>query len=97
MVSKPGTIAITITCRSDSPAVSRPSASSGPIDAPAESMKRWKPKVAPVLSGSLESRSSASRGAVLMPFPVRSSTRAPSTQPHAGASATSGFESDDRP
>jgi len=54
-------------------------------------MKRWKPNTVPACPGSLESRSSASRGAVRMPFPVRSSTRAPSTHPQAGAIATSGF------
>ena len=54
-------------------------------------MKRWKPNTEPVWPGSLESRSSASRGAVRMPLPVRSSTRAPSTHPQAGAIATNGL------
>ena len=91
MLRMAGTIATAITWRNDSPASSRARAISGPITAPSESMKRWNPNTKPVRDGSLESRSSASRGAVRIPLPVRSTTRAPITQPQAGATATSGL------
>ena len=57
---------------------SSPKATSGPSIAPVVSRARWTPNAVPSVAGVLDSEIIASRGAVRMPFPVRSrSTSAP--------------------
>ena len=62
---------------SERPTIS--AASPTPIVAPAVSIARWKPNARPRRSGAVESAISASRGAVRIPFPIRSPTRAART------------------
>ena len=52
--------------------ISSPNATSGPSIAPAVSSARWTPKAVPKRSGGELSEMIASRGAVLMPLPIRS-------------------------
>ena len=60
--------------------------------APVVSSARWKPKLAPMSSGGVESRMSASRGAVRTAFPVRSTSRPARTRPQCCAAATAARE-----
>ena len=50
-----------------------PNAISGPSMAPVVSIARWTPNAVPSVLGEAESEISASRGAVRMPLPMRSS------------------------
>ena len=54
-------------------------ASATPITAPVVSIARCRPKARPRASGAVESAMSASRGAVRIPLPIRSPTRATRT------------------
>ncbi len=60
-------------------------ASATPITAPVVSIARWRPKARPRASGAVESAMRASRGAVRMPLPIRSPTRATRTSGQAVA------------
>jgi hypothetical protein len=68
-----------------------PTASNGPMKAPAVSSDCRSPKAAPRCAGGAMSATSASRGAPRMPLPTRSSRRAATTMPAPVASANSGL------
>lgn len=77
---------------------SRANAASGPISAPAVSMARCTPNALPWCASSTDSEISASRGAVRMPLPMRSTARvADNAVVDAPASSRNGLHSAERP
>ena len=77
---------------------SSPNATSGPISAPVVSSARCTPNDSASVSGRLLSEMSASRGAVRIPLPVRSSSVIAPTAPQALPTSTRpSLQSADRP
>ncbi len=74
-----------------------PAATSGPRTAPALSNPRWRPKAAPRRPGGAAFAIIVSRGAVRMPFPMRSTKRMKTTASQLGARPMIGRAREDRP
>ena len=79
-------------------AASRAKASSGPIIAPVVSIARCTPNAVPSCSRGVESEIIASRGAVRMPLPIRSSsTTAPIAETAVPTSASASLHTAESP